>query len=310
MFFVAGITGHIGGATAQALLARGKTVRSLVRDPSKAKSWAERGVDLQSGDLIDPDALSSALEGVEAAFLMQPTPMGVTRDFPEAHALTVSLVAALRRTPPPRAVVLSSVGSEQASGLGNITQTHILEKALTDLSVPLAVLRPGALLENNVAGLAIASATGQFDSFLQPIDQGFPMVATVDVGAEIARLLVEGWEGRKIIEVGSYVSPQELAAGMGEALGRVVTARALPRDEWRSRLGKFGLKGEQIDNWEEMQDGFNSRWIDFGRPGTERTEGSTDPAAFFRQALEKQGLLGSTQQVVAEAATALKSVVG
>ncbi|MBC7793238.1 MAG: NmrA family transcriptional regulator, partial [Clostridia bacterium] len=47
--------------------------------------------------------------------------------------------------------------------------------------------------------LAIASATGDFDSFLQPIDQGFPMVATVDVGAEVARLLVEGWESRQVI---------------------------------------------------------------------------------------------------------------
>ena len=35
MFLVSGITGLIGGATARAVLARGRQVRALVRDPSR-----------------------------------------------------------------------------------------------------------------------------------------------------------------------------------------------------------------------------------------------------------------------------------
>ena len=72
------------------------------------------------------------------------------------------------------------------------------------------------------------------------------------------RLLTEGWEGRRVIEVGSHVTPGELAAAMGEALGRDVVVRALPRDEWRAGLQTFGHTGEPLDNWDEMQDGFNS----------------------------------------------------
>lgn len=177
--------------------------------------------------MTDPEALASALEGVEAAFLMQPTPIGVTREFPEARALTDGIVGALERTPPPRAVVLSSVGSEQPSGLGNITQTHILEAALSRLAFPMAIVRAGALMENNVPAMKIAGPTGTFDSFLQPVGRGFPMVATADVGAEIARLLVEGWDGLRVVEIGSYRTPKDLAAGMGEALGRDVRARPL-----------------------------------------------------------------------------------
>ena len=82
MFFVAGITGNVGGATAKALLAQGKHVRALVRDLGKAASWEAVGVELHAGDLTNPDALATALNGVEGAFLMQPTPIGVTRDFP------------------------------------------------------------------------------------------------------------------------------------------------------------------------------------------------------------------------------------
>ena len=49
MFFVAGITGHIGGAAARELIARGKRVRALVRDLEKASDWADQGVQIQKG---------------------------------------------------------------------------------------------------------------------------------------------------------------------------------------------------------------------------------------------------------------------
>lgn len=288
MFFVAGISGHIGGATAQALLARGERVRSLVRDPSKVASWADQGVDLRTGDLTDSHALATALEGVEGAFLMQPTPIGVTSDFPEAHALTNALTEALDRSPPPLTVVLSSVGSEQSHGLGNITQTHILEQALDRFTSPLAIVRAGSLLENNVAALDRARATGVFGSFLQPVDRPFPMTATVDVGAEVARLLVEGWAGRQIVEVGSYYTPNQIAEAIGAAVGKPVEASAIPRNKWNAALAEMGLSPEQALNWEEMQDGFNAGWIDFGREGTETVPSSTPPAAVYAQAVQRR----------------------
>ncbi len=217
---------------------------------------------------------------------MQPTPMGVTRAFPEAHALTNGVVGALDRAPPPRAVVLSSVGSEQRSGLGNITQTHILEQALDRFAFPLAVLRAGSLLENYAFSMRRAGETGVFDSFLQPVDRGVPMVATADVGAEAARLLVEGWDGRRIVEVGSRHSSADLAAAMAQALGRPVQARAIPRAAWPAVLEQMGLGPEQAANWQEMQDGFNSGWIDFGQPGAERVAGATSPADVFRRSVK------------------------
>lgn len=288
MFFIAGITGQIGGAAAAALLARGKQVRALVRDRNRASDWANRGVDLRVGDLTDADALAPALDGVEGAFLMQPTPMGVAHDFPEARALTAGIVRAFDRTPPPRAVVLSSVGSEQESGLGNITQTHILEQALERFTFPMAIVRPGALLENNLHSLARADETGVFDSFLQPIDRGFPMSATADVGAAVARLLASGWDGRKIVEVGSRFTPADIAAAMAEVLDKRVEPRAIPRDQWAMTLERMGLSLDMASNWEEMQDGFNSGWIDFGRPGTEIVPSTTSPAQVFAGAARRE----------------------
>ena len=289
MFFVAGITGRVGGAAARTLLGQGHAVRALVRDPARAAAWSAAGVEVRLGDLTDGPALADALEGVAAAFLMQPTPTGVARDFGIGRALIAGIIDALHRHPPPRAVILSSVGSEQSSGLGNITQTHQLEEALKGVGLPLAIIRAGAFLENNLTGLGRAASTGVFDSFLQPIDRSFPMVATQDIGAEVARLLVEGWRGdRHVVELGSRYTPAELADAMASTLGRAVEAKPIPRDRWDAVFSAMGLDTEQAANWGEMQDGFNSGWIDFGRPGTHAVVGATTPAEVFATAREKQ----------------------
>ena len=288
MYFIAGMTGNVGGAAARLLLEEGHAVRTLARDPQKAAAWARLGVEVRQGDFTDPAAVAAALDGVEGAYLMMPPVIVPSPGYPEAKAVIASFGEALRQSPPPRLVLLSSVGSEQSSGLGNITTTHLMEEALGDLPFPTAFVRAGGFLENFVGGLQTAAATGIYYSFYQPTDRPHPMVATVDIGAEVARLLVEGWEGKKIVELGSPVSPDDIARAMGEALGKPVTTQVIPREQWAATLESFGLPPGRTALYEEMLDGFNSGWIHFGVPGTESVPGTTTPAAFFAQAKKAQ----------------------
>jgi uncharacterized protein YbjT (DUF2867 family) len=287
MYFVSGITGHVGGAAARHLLHEGHTVRALARDPRKAAEWSQQGVDLRQGDFNDAAAVARAMDGVEAAFLMLPPFFAPAPGFPEAKAIIASFRQALRQTPPPRLVVLSSVGSQQRSGLGHITVTHLLEEALGDLPFPTAFVRAGSFLENYTRALEIAAATGWFDSLWTPTDRAVPMVATADIGAEVARLLVGGWSGKKIVELGSRSSPDDLARAMSEVLGRPVRARAVPREQWSASLAAQGLPPRAIGPFEEMVDAYNAGWIDFGVPGTEPVAGTVTPADVFAQARKK-----------------------
>ena len=284
MFLVSGITGHVGGAAARHLLADGHTVRTIARDPQKAAEWARQGVDVRQGDFTDPAALASALEGVEGAYLMMPPVMVPSPGYPEAKAIVASFVGAIGQTPPPRLVLLSSFGSEKNSGLGNITSTHLMEEALGDLPFPTAFVRAGGFIENFVGSLGPAASTGVFHSFFQPVDRAFPMTATADIGAEVARLLVRGWNGKKIVEIGTLTSPEEIARAMGEVLGRPVKAQAIPREQWAATLESFGLPAGRTNLYEEMMDGCNSGWIDFGVPGAEPVAGTTTPSQVFAQA--------------------------
>ncbi len=284
MFFVSGITGQVGGATAERLLQEGHTVRALVRNPQKSTAWSDKGVDIRQGDFNDAATVAQALEGVAGAFLMIPPILAPTPGFPEAKAVIASFQKALHRVPPPRLVLLSSVGSEQTNGLGNITTTHLMEQALGDLPFPTAFVRAGGFLENYVAGLEAAAATGVFQSFFQPTDRPFPMVATGDIGNEIARLLIHGWNDKKIVELGSPIRPDDIAHAMTEVLHRPVQARAIPRTEWATTLEHFGFPPGTTGLYEEMMDGFNSGWIDFGVPGAEPVAGTTTPAQVFAPA--------------------------
>lgn len=283
-FFVSGITGNVGGATARHLLEEGHAVRALVRDLKKAAEWQQKGVDVRQGDFNDAATVADALKGVAGAILMIPPVLIPAPGFPEAKAIIASYQEALSQTPPPRLVLLSSVGSQQSSGLGNITTTHLMEEALGDLPFPTVFIRAGGFLENYIGGLGAVADTGVFDSLMQPTDRTFPMVATADIGKEIARLLVDGWSGKKIVELGSPVRPDDLARAMSEVLGRPVQARAVPRAEWASSLEHLGFPAGATGLYEEMMDGFNSGWIDFGVPGTESVAGTITPAQVFAQA--------------------------
>src|SRR5687768_12083664 len=65
MILVVGATGTVGGLVARRLLARGESVRVLVRDPRAVGPLVEGGAAPAYGDLKDPASLAAALDGVE-----------------------------------------------------------------------------------------------------------------------------------------------------------------------------------------------------------------------------------------------------
>lgn len=286
MFFIAGITGHVGGAAARHLLAKGKQVRTLLRTPEKAKAFAEQGVEIQQGDLNDAEALARALEGVEGAFLlMQPT-MTPPPDFSDAKASLASYAAALAKVPVPRLVSLSSMGSEKTEKLGNITATSLMELAFSNLPFPTAFVRAGSFYENYASALPTAQHTGKYFSFL-PVDFPFPAVGSIDIGNLVAELLLSGWMGRKVIELGSLTTANQMAAAVSKAIGHDVQAQAIPRQAWAETLQQFGLPPGSTGTYEQMMESIGTGWIAFGQPGTEPVPATQTPEEFFAKVAKR-----------------------
>ena len=77
---VTGATGKVGGAVARALLARGDSVRALVRDPERASQLLPDGVELVRGDVTDPASVAAAVTGCELVFNAMGLPEQWTKD--------------------------------------------------------------------------------------------------------------------------------------------------------------------------------------------------------------------------------------
>jgi uncharacterized protein YbjT (DUF2867 family) len=284
MFLVMGITGRVGGATARHLLAQGERVRALVRNHEKATHWADQGVELVDGDWNDAAAVERALEGVEGAFVMLPAVWAPSPDFKEAKSVIASYVEALTQAAPPRVIVLSSMGANRTSGLGMITGLSLLEQGLRHLTMPITYVRAGGFLENFLYGLHVAQG-GTLPVYYDPTNRKSAMVATDDVGAEVATLLIgPAWSGHRVVELGSMVSADEVAAQLGEVMQRDVKAFAVPRARWAAAFEQFGIPKGQTGPAEAMFDAINAGWMDLGVEGTEHVAGTTSPRDVFAAA--------------------------
>jgi uncharacterized protein YbjT (DUF2867 family) len=284
MFLVTGITGNVGGATARHLLAQGNKVRALVRDRQKAATWADQGVELVDGDWNDAAAIQRALDGVQGAFLMLPAEWAPSPDFKEAKSVIANYVAALTQAAPPRIVALSSMGANRTSGLGMITALSLLEQGFRDLTSPIAFVRAGGFFENFLYGLHVAQS-GTLPVYYNPTARKSTMVASNDIGAEVATLLTgPAWSGHRVIELGSMVSADEVAAQLGEVMQRDVKALAVPRADWPAAFEQFGIPKGQTAPAEEMFEAVNAGWMDLGVKDTEHVAGTTSARDVFAAA--------------------------
>ena len=215
---------------------------------------------------------------------MLPTVWTPSPDYREAKGVIANYVEALTKAPPPRVVALSSMGANRTSGLGMITALALLEKGLRDLPSPIAFVRAGGFFENFCYGLHVAQG-GTLPVFYNPTDLKSTMVATRDIGAEVVALLSRPvWSGQRIVELGSMVSADEVAAQLGEVLNRDVKAFAVPRAGWAEAFEQFGVPGGSTGPAEEMYEAVNAGWMALGAEGAEHVAGTTSARDVFAAA--------------------------
>ena len=284
MFLVTGITGRVGGATAEHLLADGKEVRALVRTRERAANWANQGVELVDGDWNDSAAIERALKDVEGVFVMLSAVWAPSPDFKEAKGVIANFVEALTKAAPPRVVALSSMGANRTSGLGMITALSLLEQSFRDLVSPTAFVRAGGFFENFLYGLHVARG-GTLPVYYNPTNRKSTMVATNDIGAEVATLLSgPAWLGKRVVELGSMISADEVAEQLGEVLNLDVKALAVPRTGWAEAFEQFGIPRGHTEPAEKMFEAVNAGWMDLGAEDTEHVAGTTSARDVFEAA--------------------------
>ncbi|WP_255151708.1 NAD(P)H-binding protein [Halorarius halobius] len=141
---VTGATGFVGGRLVPALVERGHDVRVLVRDPSRYD--APEGVEVASGDLLEPGSFEAALEGVDAAYYlvhsMQAGGGYAERDRRAAH----NFAAAASEAGVERVVYLGGLGDDRDELSEHLESRREVERILADGEYALTTLRAAIII--------------------------------------------------------------------------------------------------------------------------------------------------------------------
>jgi uncharacterized protein YbjT (DUF2867 family) len=221
---VTGATGKQGGAATRRLLAGGRLVRALVRDPASpaAAALAAAGAQLAYGDFDDPASLPSALDGVVGVFGIPPVAFGpgdpeTGLEVARGRALIDAAVAAGIEQ-----VVFSTVASSSAQSRGS-TGKALIERYLHDHVALPTVLRPVRFMTNylGVGVMGIDGISNGVHRHLFPPHEPMQVVALEDI-AEFAALAFADptrFGGRTLELAGDEPTPVDAVAAIAEATG-------------------------------------------------------------------------------------------
>jgi len=276
MFVITGASGNTGSVAAAALLDAGKQVRVVVRQAAKAKHLAARGAQVVEADLTDEAALVQAFQGAEGVYLLSPPDVTLADFFVVRRKLVESLARAVKVAAVKHVVFLSSAGAQHGSGTGMIVSTHAGEQALRATGLPVTFVRAAYFMENWASVLKPAQQDGVLPSFIAG-SRAIPMVASRDIGQAIARALLDGPRGTRIVELGgpAEVSPAEVATTLSKILGREVTVAEVPLEAAVPTFTSFGFSASVAEGFREMFQAIESGKVSWEGGSAEAVRGST-----------------------------------
>ena len=227
---VIGAGGHFGRYIAPELLARGAQVRAMVHhDRAEAVARATGVTDIARADLRDEAAVREALRGVGGVFYIPP------KFLSDEAELGVRLVE-LSKEVGIEHFVLSGVMYPFITDMCNHCSKLPVELALIKSGLTFTILHPTNLMQSTgVFFWDKVLATGEYiEPWARDKKSGY--VDYRDVAEVAARAFTkEGLEnGVFDLSAPGTVSRDDIVAMMSQALGRKITTRNQPIDEWNA----------------------------------------------------------------------------
>ncbi|HEX5527043.1 MAG TPA: NAD(P)H-binding protein [Solirubrobacterales bacterium] len=144
MIAVAGSTGYIGGLLCHRLREDEAEVRALARHPERAEELKRAGCEVRQADVLEPETLAPALEGVDVAYyLVHSMGRGSDGDFAERdHRGAENFAAAAAAAGVGRIVYLGGLGE----GSKHLDSRHATAETLRAGEVPVSYLRAAAVI--------------------------------------------------------------------------------------------------------------------------------------------------------------------
>jgi uncharacterized protein YbjT (DUF2867 family) len=281
MYVVLGATGNTGSVIANSLLLKGERVRVIGRDAARLERFVRKGAEAFAANVSDPAALTKALTGARAAYLMLPPNLSSQDYRADQERESDAIAKAVKDASVRYAVHLSSYGTQAPEGTGPIAGLHSSEQklnAITGLNV--LHLRAGYFMENNLAAIGMIQAMGVFGHALTP-DLKHPMIATRDIGDYAAqRILKLDFSGKQTRELLGErdISMNEVTALIARGVGNPdLRYVQFPYEQVRQVLEQMGIPPKTAGQFIEMYKAINEGVVAGREP---RSAENTTPTSF------------------------------
>lgn len=235
MILVTGPTGFVGRHVVRELTSRGHAVRALVRRAARANILSPYRAEIAVGDVLDPESLVGACEGVDAVIHL----VASIREQPGLtfqrvnYEGTANLLSAAAAAGVNKFVHASAIGASSDPALRYMYSRWMAEQEVSRSAIPHTIVRFGVgfgegdeffnVLAAQVKAFPVVPVAGNGKARFQPI-------AVEDV----ARCLVEAYERDDIagrtIEVGGpeHLAYDEMLDLIAETLGARIVKAHLP----------------------------------------------------------------------------------
>lgn len=248
-YLITGATGDIGSKVVEGLIRYGERPRVFVRDVEKARTRFGNRIDIAEGYLADTAALSAALEGVDALFLVNSGPQIPVRD--EAAA-KVAKAAGVRHI-----VKLSSMDVLQGLAIGAWHEKG--EIAIRATGIPFTFVQPAGFMSNLLAWARSVTYEGIVRSATGEGRRAF--IHSEDIAAVAVQVLTTGeYQGQSLPITGpDALSFREATVKVGAAIGKPVTFLPISDDEARQRYSAISGSDEETEAhvalWRAIREG-------------------------------------------------------
>lgn len=237
---VTGATGRVGCHVVDSLVQRGAPVRALTRDPAKATFPA--GVEVVQGDMLDIEAMRTALSGVRTLFLLN----AVTGDEFTQALVTLNLA---REAGVECVVYLSVFQADRAVNVPHFAVKFGAERMLAAMGFGATILRPTYFIDNEAM---VKDVILQHGIYPMPVgSKGIAMVDARDI-AEIAAIELirrDSAPHALPLEIIDVVGPDTLTGPQIAAI-------------WTEMLGRpIAYGGDDPSGFERSMATFMPRWM-------------------------------------------------